>query len=279
LLNIFSFENDGLRSVGELAQEIYPGMSVYFVHFGDDGGADRTATFYGNVTEQLAEACEAIANEPELAAAPAINALGFSQGGQFLRGYVERCNAPPVATLVTMGAQHNGISEFRECEATDWVCRGAEGLLRGNTWSNWVQAHLVPAQYFRDPEDLESYLESSNWLADVNNEREEKNLFYIANMRDLERFVMYIFSEDTTAIPKESAWFSEVNRTSGEVTKLQDRKMYEEDWLGLKFLDEQGRLEFNTAEGKHMNITEDLLRDIFKKYFGPDEDDNASLEL
>jgi palmitoyl-protein thioesterase len=126
---------------------------------------------------------------------------------------------------------------------------------------------------------MDSYLENSNWLADVNNEREEKNLFYIANMRDLERFVMYIFSEDTTAIPKESAWFSEVNRTSGEVTKLQDRKMYEEDWLGLKFLDEQGRLEFNTAEGKHMNITEDLLREIFKKYFGPDEDYNASVEL
>ena len=61
--------------------------------------------------------------------------MGFSQGGQFLRylvlldflkgkaddirGFVERCNKPPVRNLITWGSQHNGIgiahNEIADC--------------------------------------------------------------------------------------------------------------------------------------------------------------------
>lgn len=132
-----------------------------------------------------------------------------------------------------------------------------------------MQARFVPAQYFRDPDDLESYLEYSNFLADVNNERERKNETYKANMKRLERFAMYVFGEDQTVVPKESGWFSEVNGTSGEVTRLRDRRMYVEDWLGLRWLDEEKRLEFRRAPGKHMELSDELLVDAFKRYFRP----------
>lgn len=143
----------------------------------------------------------------------------------------------------------------------------AQALLRGNTWSALAQSKLVPAQYFRDPEDLEAYLEGSNFLADVNNERVSKNQTYKNNLMKLEKFVMYKFSEDKTVIPKESSWFSEWNATSEEETKLKDRTMYKEDWLGLKALDEKGRLEFKVADGGHMQLTDALLKDVFSKYF------------
>lgn len=131
-----------------------------------------------------------------------------------------------------------------------------------------MQSRLVPAQYYRDPEDLERYLESSNFLADVNNEREVKNGTYKRNMQRLKRFVMYMFSEDTTVIPPESAYFAEVNTTSGKVTKVRDRDIYKEDWIGLRGLDERGRLEFRVAEGGHMQFAEGVLEDCFRKYFG-----------
>lgn len=35
--------------------------------------------------------------------------IGFSQGGLFLRAYAERCNDPPLKTLVTFGSPHNGM--------------------------------------------------------------------------------------------------------------------------------------------------------------------------
>lgn len=129
-----------------------------------------------------------------------------------------------------------------------------------------MQSTLVPAQYFRKEEELEKYLENSNFLADVNNEREVKNQTYKENLMKLEKFAMYMFSEDVTVIPKESAWFSEVNTTTGEETKLKDRLLYKEDWLGLKALDEEGKLDFMVAEGGHMQLSDELLRDTFKRY-------------
>ena len=244
------------------------GTYTYFIHLDEDASADRTATWLGNVTTQIEQVCEALRTHPVLSRAPAVNALGFSQGGQLLRGYVERCNNPRVANLVTFGSQHSGISEFQNCAADDWLCRTWSSYLKSNTWSAWVQSHLVPAQYFRDPEDVDSYLENSNFLADINNEREKKNTTYKKNIKKLENFVMYMFANDTVAVPKESAFFHEVNTTSGEVTKLQERQLYKEDWLGLKTLNEAGKLHFGTVDGQHMQLTDDILAKVFKGYFG-----------
>ena len=263
-----NYQAEGLVSIGKLARKTNPGTYVYNIHLDKDPSADRTATFLGNTTLQIEHVCSKLANHPVLSHAPAINALGFSQGGQFLRAYVERCNNPPVRNLVTFGSQHNGIARFQNCAATDWVCRGAIGLLLANTWSDFVQSRVVPAQYYRDPEDLESYLERSNFLADVNNERTRKNETYRRNMLMLEKFAMYIFSDDQTVIPKETAWFAEVNSTTGVVTLLRDRDLYREDWLGLRVLDDQARLDFEMVKGGHMELTDDLLVSTFRKYFG-----------
>lgn len=262
-----SYKSDGIQAIGGWINDTIGNTTTYYIHLDDDPSADRTATFLGNLTLQVDKVCEDIASHPILSKASAINALGFSQGGQFMRAYVERCNKPRVSNLVTFGSQHNGISEFQKCEANDWLCWSWVGALKSNTWTDFVQSRVIPAQYFRNPEDLDPYLESSNFLADINNERTVKNSTYKENMKKLDRFAMYLFSEDTTVIPKETAYFSEVNRTSEEVTKLRDRDIYKEDWIGLKWLDERKRLDFNVAEGGHMQFVDGLLDDCFKRYF------------
>ena len=244
-----------------------PGTLVYYVRMDEDPNTDSSDTFLGNVTEQIAKACQDLAAHPILSTAPAVDALGFSQGGQFLRGYVERCNNPPVRSLVTFGSQHNGISSFKDCGATDWVCKGAMAMLRFNTWSAFVQSRLVPAQYYRNPEDYERYLENSNFLADINNERDIKNPLYKKNLATLVNLVLFMFTEDTTVVPKETSWFEEVNGT--EVTPLRARKLYTEDWLGLRELDRKGGLKFRQAPGEHMRISQELLEATFKEFYGP----------
>ena len=86
-------------------------------------------------------------------------------------------------------------------------------------------------------------------------------------MKKLEHFAMYIFDEDVTVVPKWSGWFGDYNKTSDKRTRLQDRPIYTEDWLGLKWLDEENRLEFRNVSGKHMHLTDEILEDAFKKYF------------
>ena len=106
-------------------------------------------------------------------------------------------------------------------------------------------------------------------MADINNEREIKNETYRENMMKLSKFVMYVFTEDVTVIPKQSGWFSEYNGTSDKETKLRDRAIYAEDWLGLKWLDEHDRLIFDEVKGPHMALTDEVLKESFVKYFGP----------
>lgn len=249
-----NYAADGLHTVGDLAEQVNPGTYIYYIRLDESPDSDKTATFFGNLTEQIAQVCDDLAADPILSSAPAVNALGFSQGGQFLRGFVERCNFPRVKNLVTFGSQHNGIAKYQICGATDWLCKTYIGLLKANTWGHWVQSHLVPAQYFRATnestgEPTDEYLTYSNFLADINNERNIKNTTYATNLASLDTFVMYVFDEDTTVIPKESGWFAQTNISSGEVTRLQDRDIYKEDWIGLRKLDEKGGLVFKSTEG------------------------------
>lgn len=268
------FDADGIQGVAKLAEKINPKTYVYPIRLDEDGGNDRTATFYGNLTEQLEQVCEDIAAHPILGSAPAVNALGFSQGGLFLRAYTERCNAPKVHNLVTFGSPHNGISEFQGCSEGDWLCQGVRSLLRSGAWSSFAQSRLVPAQYYRRINDstlepIDDYLEYSNFLADINNEREVKNVTYAENISKLNKLAVYLFKEDKTVIPKESEWFAEVNSTSETVIPLKDRKIYKEDWIGLKALSENDGIDFRTFSGEHMQFSEDDLKEVFEEYFGP----------
>ncbi|OOF94269.1 hypothetical protein ASPCADRAFT_19244, partial [Aspergillus carbonarius ITEM 5010] len=270
-----NYLNPSLQSLITLAEKTNPGTYTHLIHLSPSSSADRQATFLGNLTTQITQICTQLASDPILSTAPAINALGFSQGGQFLRGYIERCNNPPVHNLVTLGSQHNGISQFQACEWTDFVCRGSEALLRSGRWSPFVQGRLIPAQYFRDPSsesEMEEYLANSNFLADINNERPVKNATYKENLGKLNTFVMYMFGGDKMVHPKESSWFGEVDG-QGEGVELRDTEVYKEDWLGLRGLDEKGGLVFRTLEGGHMDVGEKELEGIFEEWFGDVEVD------
>ncbi|KAG5914348.1 hypothetical protein E4U42_000530 [Claviceps africana] len=277
-----SASSDGLAEVAELAAAAAPGIFVHTINPTDDGtGDDRSASLLGNVTEQVQTVCDQLARHPILSTAPAVDAIGFSQGGQFLRGYVERCNRPPVRNLITFGSQHAGITRFRDCAPSDLLCRAAMGLLRFNVWGSFVQGRVVPAQYYRpaaDGDEYASYLAHSNYLADINNERAGKNPRYRDNLARLDNFVMYLFGNDTVSIPKESSWFGEVD-ADGRRVALRDRAMYKEDWLGLRALDDKGRLKFRTVRGDHMQIPVEVLNDTMREFLGPFRSKVLSVEV
>lgn len=264
-----SYDASGLKSVMDLAERVNPGTYTYAIRLSNDSSADRRATFFGNVTTQVSDVCSELASHPVLSRAPAINALGFSQGGQFLRAYVQKCNDPPVRNLVTFGAQHNGIAEFQKCAPVDLLCKAAISVARKSVWTQFSQNGLVPAQYYRSPEDLPSYLNYSNFLADINNERQDKNETYARNLASLKKFVMVVFGKDKTVVPRESGHFAEVNVTSKRVTPLRERKIYKEDWLGLRALDEKDGLAFREVDGEHMELNDEVLEEVFAEYFAP----------
>lgn len=172
----------------------------------------------------------------------------------------------------------------------------------------------------QDPFHLDWYLEESAFLADVNNDRPQKNETYKTALTALQRFVMYQFDNDITVVPRGSSHFGFNNGTQlasavlaggcrqpglsalgpalpgrgishtasrqpaatttaplpypytharalstpspcPRQIPLRNQTQYLEDWLGLRTLDESGRLVMDRCPGFHMQFTLDWFED------------------
>jgi len=258
----------------DLVKQVHPGIFVHSVYIDKDLDSDRKAGFYGNVNEQVAFVADQLASIPELKSG--FDAIGFSQGGQFLRAYVERYNHPSVNNLITFGSQHMGVSDIPPCRKYDFICQMARSAAKSAVYSNWAQKNIVTAQYYRDPANLETYLSASHFLAYINNEIEgSRNETYKRNLASLSNLVLVVFTEDETVLPKESSWFgAEVvneeesyiaSQISFSITKhletgraiivpMRLQPIYLEDWIGLRDLDDRGAIIFEECEGQHMQL-------------------------
>merc|ERR1711916_135452 len=204
--------------------------------------------------------CKKIASDPKLANGH--NAIGFSQGGQFLRAIAQKC-PQKMNILVTMGGQHNGVYGMPQCMASkSKFCNVMRELLNLGAYEKFVQDHLVQAQYWKDPEEIPKYLEVSQFLADINNERQTKNATYKENLIKLNKFVMVKFTEDTMVQPRESEWFGEYVPGQAVAThNYTQTAAYKGDWIGLKTLDQAGKLKFFAIKGNHLQFPTSWLGD------------------
>jgi len=269
-----SYASPGMLEFAELIQDVHPGIFVHSVYIDQDLRRDREAGFYGHVFDQLEVVAAQLAAIPELK--NGFDALGFSQGGQFLRAYVEKYNSPPVNNLITFGSQHMGISDLPVCGSWDVFCQIARRATKRAVYEEWAQINLVQAQYFRDPAQLSTYLASSQFLAAINNEvPESKNSTFRDNLSSLNALVLVLFTDDKTVVPKESAWFGSeaitenqqallptfdtqqatISLSEGRIVPMHKHPIYEEDWIGLKSLDQQGRIVLDVCQGEHMQIS------------------------
>merc|ERR1712212_427756 len=175
-----------------------------------------------------------MANDPELQ--DGYNAIGFSQGGQFLRAVAQRCPNCP------------GEINF--------FCDIVRDLLNYGAYVDFVQDFLVQAQYWHDPLHFDTYVEKSKFIAEINNEKTEKNASYAENFSKLENFVMVKHNQDSMVEPRESSHFEfYVPGQADVILPLRESPLYVEDRIGLKALDEAGKLHFMDVEGDHLQFS------------------------
>ncbi|RGB26930.1 Alpha/Beta hydrolase protein [Rhizophagus diaphanus] len=249
---------ESMMKVQQVIKDLLPGIYTYSIMLGDDENQDKKLSYFGNINNQVEQVCQTLKNDENLK--DGFNAIGFSQGGQFLRAYVQRCNDPPVHNLITFGSQHSGVSDIPGCSNNDRLCQLMRTIARRGAYSNYARSHIVQAQYYKDPQHLDTYLQQNIFLPDINNELDNKNETYKTNLKSLNKLVLIRFTEDITVIPKETAWFSFYN-SEGVLLTLHEQPLYNEDWIGLKDLDENGKLEFRDCEGAHMQISIEYLQE------------------
>jgi palmitoyl-protein thioesterase len=77
--------------------------------------------------------------------------------------------------------------------------------------------------------------------------------------------VLFAFENDVTVVPKQSAWFGFYD--GWRLVPLRESPLYLEDRIGLRELDEGGRLLLESAPGFHMQFTLDWFgRHVVEPY-------------
>lgn len=237
---------------------------TYSIQIGSNQEEDFMNSYFKHSNEQIELACDQLKNQPELSSG--FNLIGFSQGGQFARALVQRCDLPRPLSLITLGGQHQGVFGLPRC--TNSMCEYASKLIDYGAYESFVQGHLVQAQYWHDPLDQPKYVEKSQFLADINNERKPRNELYRSRIMSLERFVMVQFDQDTIVIPKESSLFGFFESGQAErIVPLEQTRLYTEDWLGLKHLEENHRLIRLHTKGNHLVIKDEWFIESIVKPF------------
>jgi len=255
-----------MGSIVKYLEEKIPGVYVLSLMLGDNVVQDTENGFFLNINTQIDMACNIIRNDPKLQ--NGYHAVGFSQGGLFIRGLAQRCPSPKIHNLVSIGGPQQGVYGLPKCLGEDHtLCDYARRLLNYGAYIGWIQRMLVQAQYWHDPLAQEEFEAKSLYLADINNEGPLKNTTYRDNLAALDNLVLVKFTEDTIVDPKESewfGWFSPVDHST--LLSLRDTKMYMDDWIGLRSLDESGKLHLLSVEGDHLQLDQKSLDDITDKF-------------
>jgi len=113
-----------------------------------------------------------------------------------------------------------------------------------------------------------------------------KNATYAAHLKQLDALALVLFTQDHMVVPKESAWFGsyppkeekegdaplrtffDLGRAEKAIVPMRKQPLYVEDWIGLRTLDESGRVVLVSCDGEHMHLSTECWRPLVKKYVG-----------
>ena len=263
-----NYKSPYIERVVEVLSREHPGMFIHVISLDEDPKTDERSTLFGNANDVVVKICEQLIHIKELNRG--FDAIGFSQGGLFTRAVIERCPDLKVHNLITFGSPHMGVMDLPICsDVNDWICKQRNEFLKRQVWNSNVQKTIIPAQYFRDPYQLENYVLFSNFLADANNELVDGvKVGYRKSFTELENLVLVKFTEDTTLVPKGSAWFEDIDPVTDEVIPFRKTELYRNDLLGLKSLDRKERVFFFLIEADHMVLTNATLIEITSNFVG-----------
>ena len=175
-------------------------------------------------------------------------------------------NDPPVFNLVALNGPQAGVGECPSVEVP--VLKQLCGDL-GTKLDIYKWPFCSFCNYWKGKEKA-AYLDKSDWLAEVNNDR-TINPLYQANMRSLNKYMATRATEDTTVQPSYSAWhtywdWGEESRKN--IIPYNETDGYKTDALGLQTLDKRGDLLLNEFEGAHVSYNMTWWREVVLPMFG-----------
>jgi palmitoyl-protein thioesterase len=196
-----------------------------------------------NLESQAEDLRKQLEKDPKLK--DGCNIIGYSQGGLIARYFIEKYNNPKVYNFITWGCPHMGIyGEYKTLSIL---------------YYRLLQYCLSIAGYWHNPLNQQGYLTYCSFLPYLNNEKEHANTdLYKKNICQLNNLVLVQSTQDDRIKPVESSQFGFYKENSiAEIVPLLESDLYKKDLLGLKILNETGRLHFQTASCQHKDFPRD----------------------
>jgi palmitoyl-protein thioesterase len=131
-------------------------------------GSSHFHNLFNSFETTAQKACQEIIANPDFQGE--FNLVGLSQGGLLARYIAEECEMPgKVRNMLTLGSPHMGIAALPHC-FTGTFCHIANHIANKFVYSSFAQNWFAPAAFFRNTENLDSYVHGSTFLPALNNE-------------------------------------------------------------------------------------------------------------
>jgi len=247
---------------------IDPNVSTYSIPVCDDSAS------YTNLWNQgdqiVSHIRTAVSNAPAGLYDQGYALLCHSQGALTCRTVIERMDDHRVHTFISLAGPQMG--EFGIPQGWDKKLPWGRdlvyaALLTGPTASAF-QKDLSIANFWNDPRPTDGlfgkpamdYLSGNSFLPVLNNnparrtqgpgkpKDDEEAARYKRNFMRLERAVFTASPVDDMIIPYDSALFRFYNSDASATVPLEDSPLWQNDWIGLRALNANGKIEFVTAD-------------------------------
>jgi len=240
----------------------FPGIHVLNVEIGDG----KLDSLLMDMNVQVDKFAAAVRADPLLV--QGFNLIGHSQGGLVTRGYIERYNDPPVYNYNTWAGPHAGVYGVPDFNLP--ILDELFSSILESTDGEIIESFISFGAYWKDPYNLMKYMDMSIFLADLNNERQIKNSTYKQNIMSLNTMALEYSTIDTIVVPNTSPLFQFfAANESSTVVPLRQSDFYIEDWLGIRALDEAGRLQLLQTNCDHQDFPRDTCKNFYDEFTRP----------
>ncbi|XP_043794767.1 lysosomal thioesterase PPT2 homolog isoform X1 [Apis laboriosa] len=248
--------SDSMELISNRIQEMHPGTQIY--NTPRYAGWSSLESMWRQVEEIGMDVISIGAAFPE-----GINLVGYSQGGLLARAILQTFPEHNVRNFISLSSPQAGQygTRFLHLFFPDLVCETAYQLFYSK-----IGQHTSIGNYWNDPHHQKLYYKYSNFLPYVNNEKNSTKMSaFKEGLTKLKRMILVGGPEDGVITPWQSSHFGyyDVNET---VINMRDRSIYKDDLIGLKTLDESGRLVLITVPNvphyewhKNISIVDDFL--------------------
>ena len=227
-----------------------------------------------NFETQAKLGCENIKKNPHFQ--NKFNLIGISQGVLLARYIIEKCDIKgEIVNYLSFDGPQQGIGQLPKLYCGKF-CEFLNHITKNLVYSDFIIKNLGPSSYYKFRWDQKLYLSKNTFLKDLNNEGEIKNEEYKKRMVKLNKVMLIRGKRDTVITPKESSWFEFYDKDGKNLVKLEDSEFYKKDFIGIRQLNEQGKISFVEFEGEHVFFTMEEYEKYVRDFFLNDGDDNKN---